>query len=177
MKTLRAFFLLLQLREKILVVAFALMIAAVWASNFNRRAWQFQRQAATATLDLKKQQQWLDDQPAIEANAMKTAARLDASHTLDAPLLLATISSLAGEANLNVTSNTESRDESTGQFNIHTREFILDKADYGSLIKFYLSLQARSPYVGIERYTQVPDKVNPALSRVSLLLSATEVVR
>lgn len=177
MRTLRVIFLGLQLREKLLLVAFVVLIVAVWGSNFNRRAWQFKRTVAATTIDLGIQQRWLDNQATIEAGVKKTAARLDPVRTLDATSLLATISSLANEAGLSVRSSGESRDETNGQFNVHTREFTIDKAEYGALIKFYLSLQARSPYIGIERFTQQPDRVNPALSTVQLLVSAPEVVR
>jgi hypothetical protein len=177
MRTLRALFLGLQLREKLLLVAFAVLIVAIWGANFNRRAWQFKRAAATTTVDLEIQQRWLDNQATIEADVKKTAARLDPVRTLDATSLLATVSSLASEAGLSAIRSGESRDETNGQFNVHTREFTIDKAEYGALIKFYLSLQARFPLIGIERFAQVPDRANPALSVVSLTVSAPEVVR
>lgn len=177
MRTLRALFLGLQFREKLLLVAFVVLIVGVWGSSFNRRVWQFKRAATATTLDLGIQQRWLDNQSTIEATVKKTAALFDRHPTLDATSLLATISSLANEAGLNQVRSGESRDETNGQFNVHTREFTIDKADQAALIKFYLSLQARSPSIGIERYTQQPEVANPALSRIALTVSAPEVVR
>ncbi|MEO7414560.1 MAG: hypothetical protein ABIZ81_14505 [Opitutaceae bacterium] len=177
MRTLRAYFLGLQLREKLLLVAFALLIVAIWGSNFNRRAWQFKRAVSSATLDLSIQQKWLDSQESIEANVKKTADGLVATRTLDASGLLATVSSLAKEAGVPLVTLGESRSESSGQFNVHTREFRITGADYAAFTKFYLALESRSPYIGIEHFTQLPAPGNPALVTVSLTLSAPEVVR
>lgn len=177
MRALRTFFLRLQSREKLLLVVFTLLIVAVWGSNFNRRAWQFQKVARSTSVDLAMQQQWLDNRVAIENAAKKTAARLDPTRTLDGTALLAVVGSLAAEAGLRNTSSGESRDESNGQFNVHTLEFRIDRAEWEPLIKFYLSLQAKSPYIGIERCALIPDRANPALTTASLRVSAPEVVQ
>jgi hypothetical protein len=177
MRTLRAIFLRLQLREKLLLVAFILMIAAVWFSNFNRRAWTFARQARTATADLKIQQQWLDNQATIEADVKKTAARLDPARTLDATSLVAAIDAMARDAGVTLRSLGQGREETNGQFNVHTQEFQIDKAEYPALLKFYMLLEAKSPYVGLERLTLQPDRMTPALSQVQFLVSAPEVVK
>jgi hypothetical protein len=177
MRTLRAYFLALQLREKLLLVAFALLILVVWGSNFSKRGLQFKRTVTTSTRNLSAQQTILDSQGAIEEAVRKTADGLVAARTLDASGLLATVSSLAKEAGIPLESRGDARSETSGQFNVHTREFVINRADYAAFKNFYLLLEGRSPYIGIERFTQLPAPGNPALVTVTMMLSAPEVVR
>lgn len=176
MRTWRLLFLGLRLSEKMLLMVFALLIVAIWGWSFTGRAWRFKRAAQSTTQDLAIQQQWLDNRGMIEASAKKTAARLDPARTLDGTALLAAVSSMAADAGLRIMSSGGTRNESNMQFNIHTLEFRIDRAEWESLKKFYLALQARSPYIGIDRCSFMPDRTNPALTTAQLRVSAPEVV-
>jgi hypothetical protein len=176
-KTMRAFFLRLALREKILIVAFVLLILAVWGSNFTRRVWQFKGAANAATVDLATQQLWLDNQQSIEEGVRKTAEWLVPERTLDATALLAVVSDLAKEAGLTSVRSSDAHRESNGQFNVHTMVFTIDRVEWEPFKRFYLSLEGRFPYIGIEKTSAVPDRSNPALTSVALTLSASEVAR
>lgn len=177
MRTLRALFLGLQLREKILVAALILLAAVILGSSVNRKVWNFVAAAKVTTADLAEQQQWLDNQASIEAAAKKTALRLVATQTLDANAVLATVSTLASESGLSVQSG-QSRDEGRNeQFTVHTREFTMTKVDYAAFKNFYLALQARSPYIGIDRFQITPDRVNAAFINIALTVSAPEVLQ
>ncbi|HEX2854215.1 MAG TPA: hypothetical protein VHO24_13345 [Opitutaceae bacterium] len=176
MRSIRALFLRFSISEKTLLVVFALLIVVVWFLGFNRRAWKFKAEARATGSELALQQQWLDNRTAIEEAAKKTAARLDPAKTLDASALNATVVGLAAEAGLR-SSTGDQREESTGQFNVHTLVMRIDKAEWAALSKFYLSLQSRSPYIGIEQCTLVPDRGSPGLTSANLRVSAPEVVR
>jgi hypothetical protein len=176
MSSLRALFLRLRFSEKSLLVVFVLMIVVVWAWYFNQRAWRFQASARATGNELKIQQQWLDNRVSIEEAAKKTAARLDPSKTLDGTALNAAVVGMASEAGLRL-STTDPQTETTGEFTVHMRNVRLDRADWESLKKFYLALQARFPNIGIEQATLVPDRANPALITVTIRVSAPDIVR
>ena len=100
-----------------------------------------------------------------------------AVRTLDGTRLLAEMSAMAREAGLLNTSGGESQDVGSGQFTIHTLEFNILKADWGSLKAFYVALQRRSPYIGIEQFQTTVDRANPALLNVNFRVSSVEIAR
>ena len=97
-RTLRALFLARLFREKILLVAFAVLGVVMWFSGFSTRVGTFWREQRSTTISLAEQKQWLANRVAIDASAQKAAARLDASQTLDATRLYAEVDKLARAA-------------------------------------------------------------------------------
>jgi type II secretory pathway component PulM len=179
MRSLRALFLRIKFSEKLLLIVFVLLIVGFWFTNFNRRAFSFTAQARSTTNQLKLQQQWLDNRASIEEAAKRTAARLDPAKTLDGSALNAVVVGLASEAGLPLerVRTSDPQQETTGQFNVHIRTVRIDRAEWSALKKFYLSLLTKSPYIGIEQCTLIPDRANPGLINVTLRVSAPEVVR
>ena len=111
-RTLRAFFLGRLLREKLLLVVFALLGVLMWLSGYSNRFGAFWREQHRTTVALADQQRWLDNRTQLEDAAKKAAGRLDASLTLDGTRLLAAVSALASEAGLrNTSSGTEQNDQ------------------------------------------------------------------
>jgi hypothetical protein len=153
------------------------MLAAFWLSSFSGRAGAFLTTRRNLDADLADQAQWLANRQAIEDSARKAASRLDPSRTLDGTRLLAEMSAMAREAGLLNTSGGESQDVGSGQFTIHTLEFNILKADWGSLKAFYVALQRRSPYIGIEQFQTTVDRANPALLNVNFRVSSVEIAR
>jgi len=176
-RTLRALFLGRLLREKLLLVVFFLFAVLLWLSSFTGRAQRFIRAAHTTTTTLKEQALWLANRNAIEASAQKAASRLDAARTLDGTRLLAEVSNMARDAGLKSTTSGESQDVSNGQFAIHSLQFNVSKADWPTFMTFYIALRDRSPYIGIEQFSLLADRANPALLNASLRISSVEIVR
>jgi hypothetical protein len=177
-RTLRALFLGTQLREKLLLVTFALIGLLWWLSAFSSRASAFNAQRRRTTLALAEQQQWLDNQKAIEAAARKAAEQLDAAKTLDGTRLLAKIGTLAREAGLRNTGTQGSpTTTSNGQFSIHTLTYSITNADWASLTKFYTALQQQSPYIGIDSAIVAAGQNNPAQLSLTLKVSSVEITR
>ena len=52
--------------------------------------------------------------------------------------------------------------ETNGQFVLHSVEYQVTNADYGTLARFYLNLQQRAPYLGIDRFTLASSRGDPA---------------
>lgn len=174
-RTLRAFFLGRLLREKLLLVAFALLGVLMWLSNTSKRLGAFWREQHSTTVALADQQRWLDNRKVLENAAQKAASRLDPAQTLDGTRLLAAVGTLAAEAGLRNTSSGTPTDQSSGQISIHTVPYTINRADWESLKKFYVALSARSPYIGIEKFTLNSDRANPAQLNLALTVSSVEV--
>lgn len=176
MKPLRAFFLGRLFREKLLLVAIALLVAVTMLSAFSRRAAAFWRTERATTLTLAEQQQWLQNRAAIEAGAQQAVKNLDPARTLDDTRLVGELNALARSQGLRFTNDTP-QTERSGQFAVHTVQFNLQKCDWESLKRFYLALTQRSPYVGIEQFSLQADRASPAQLNASLRVSSVEIIR
>ena len=181
-RTARAFFLSRALREKILLVAFIAIGALWWASAFMTRGSAFWRTQRTTTFQLKDQAQWIKNQTMIDETAKKTASRLDPTKTLSANVLVTTVLDLAKEAGLKNTQISGSPSSTTsGQFAVHSQEFVIRNIDgipgWEALSKFYESIQRRSPYIAMERFTLTSTGNNAAQLALSLKVSSVEILR
>jgi hypothetical protein len=176
-RTLRALFLARSLRVKLLLAAVVVAIAAIWLSNLSTRAGRMTRAVHATTGVLAEQSLWLGNRGAIESSAQQAAGQLDAVRTLDGTRLLAEVTAIAGEAGLTSTTSGDPKDESDGQFSIHTLQFNVTKVDWPTLEKFYLALSKRSPYIGIEEFSMQGDRANPTLLNASLHISSVEISR
>jgi hypothetical protein len=174
-RTLRAYFLTRLLREKVMLAGLVVAVAAVWFSSISNRAGHLIRSVRFTTSTLKDQELWLGNRATIEAQAQAAAGQLDAVRTLDATRLLAEVTSIANDAGLKNTTSGESKDESTGQFAVHTLQFNVTKIDWPTLKQFYLALGKRSPYIGIEQYSMQVDRANPTLLNASFQISSVEI--
>ncbi|MBC7365337.1 MAG: hypothetical protein H7343_00775 [Undibacterium sp.] len=175
-RTLRALFLARLLREKLLLVAFAVLGVAMWFSGFSKRAGAFWREQRSTTTALAEQKQWLNNRVSIDESAQKAAGRLDAAQTLDPLRLYAEVDKLAAAAGLASRNLGEQRDVIGEQFSIHSLQVTVNKAEWEPLKKFYLSVQARSPYISIEQFAlQAPPAGSPLTA--ILRVSSVEVLR
>ncbi len=183
-RTIRAFFLGCQLRERLLLVIFLVIAVLLWFSGFSKRAGVFWREQHRTTVDLSEQAQWLANSANIEASAQKSAARLDASKTLDDTRLVDAIQKIASDAGLhNTTSQPPGNPLGNGQFAIHKLDYSvrLNEPDgdknWNMLKAFYTGLEKRSPYIGIELFTVRPNAANPAQLDVAMRVSSVEIAK
>lgn len=182
-RTLRLFFLSRLLREKLLLVAFIGIGAAIWLSEFGGRGLAWWRNQRLTSEQLRVQDRWLRDEPAIKANAAEAAAQLDPAKTLDGTRLFTTVRQLASDAGLrNVRNDGLAPQGSTGQFTVNTLTITAQAADadpaknWESLTKFYTAVQQRSPYIAIDQFILQPQsRANPGQLTVVLRVSAVQV--
>ena len=176
-RSLRAFFLARFFREKVLLTGFMVLAAAIWLSSLGKRTTRFVREVHATTANLNDQTLWLSNRDKIEKSAQAAAGQLDAVRTLDATRLLAEVGAIAAETGLKNTASAESQDQSNGQFSVHTLRFNVTRTDWDSIKTFYLALQKRSPYIGIEQFSLQADRANPALLNASLRISSVEIAK
>ncbi len=177
MKALKAFFLSRILREKILMLAFVLIGAAIWLSSVSDRVGVRWREIRATSTDLDVQQRWLVQRARIEKEASLAIEHLDATKTFDSVRLQSELNSLARDAGLSNYDVSDSRDQSTSQFAVHSVQFSVRNADIGSLVAFYKELSKRAPYVGIEQFSLASNRANPAQLNVSWKVTSVEIAQ
>ena len=177
-RTLRAYFLSRATREKLLLVAFVGIAVLWWGSSFVTRAngfWQAQR---TMTLRLREQAEWIRNEVTIKETTKKTASRLDPTKTLSGNQLVTTVSQLANEAGLKGLQTAGGTVTTTsGQFAVHSQEFVIRNVEWETLSKFYEALQRRSPYISLEKFTLTSAANNAAQLTLNLKVTSVEITR
>ena len=174
----RVFFLNRALREKLLLVVFIGIAALWWASSFSTRATSFWEGQRTTLLRLKEQAQWIQNETTINETAKKTASRLDPTRTLNGNQLVTTVSQLATDAGLKTIQTSGSTVSTTsGQFAVHSQEFVIRNVEWDALSKFYETLQRRSPYISLERFTLISAANNAAQLTLNLKVTSVEITR
>ncbi|HVU22770.1 MAG TPA: hypothetical protein VHE13_01515 [Opitutus sp.] len=176
MRAFRAFFLSRLLREKVMLLAFVALGVAMWLTNFARRADTAWHSVRTLRSELAEQKEWLANRAAIEAGAEQAVKDLDPARTLDDTRLVSELSAMARDANLKFVNDTPQTDRSE-QFAIHTVQITLSRADWEALKRFYLALERRSPYIGLEQLTLAADRAHPDQINAALRVSSVEIVR
>jgi len=177
MKAFKAFFLSRLLREKVLLLAFVLIGAAIWLSSVSDRAGTRLREIRTTSTDLDVQQRWLLQRTRIEKEATLAIAHLDPAKTFDSVRLQSELNTMARNAGLSNYDVSDSRDESTSQFAVHSVQFSARNADLGSLVAFYKALSTRAPYMGIEQFSLASNRANPSQLNVSWKVTSVEIAK
>jgi hypothetical protein len=173
----RVFFLNRALREKLLLVVFIAIAVLWWASSFSTRAASFWETQRTTMVRLKDQAQWIKNENSINETAKKTASRLDPTRTLNANQLVTTVSQLAADAGLSIQTSGSAITTTSGQFAVHSQEFVIRNVEWGALSKFYETLQRRSPYISLERFTLNSAANNAAQLTLNLKVTSVEITR
>ena len=177
-RTLRAYFLSRATREKLLLVAFVGIAVLWWGSSFITRASAFWQAQRTMTLRLREQAEWIRSEVTIKETAKKTASRLDPTKTLSGNQLVTTVSQLANEAGLKGLQTAGGTVTTTsGQFAVHSQEFVIRNVEWETLSKFYEALQSRSPYISLEKFTLTSAANNAAQLTLNLKVTSVEITR
>lgn len=174
-RTIRAYFLTRLLREKILLLGFILIGTLWWFSSISSRGAKFWREQRTTSNELAVQQQWLNNRVVIQEAAKKAASRLDSAQTLDRARLLAAVNQAASEVGLKNGGTTSPDSQTAGQFTIHSITYQVAGAEYETLLKFYLKLNQRAPYLGVESFQLYPTNRNdPSKFTLTLRIASVE---
>jgi hypothetical protein len=162
----KAFFLSRLLREKVLLVALVLTAAVIWLSGAGERAGKLSKDISNTSTDLKAQELVLSQKDDIEARSRASVARLDPARTFDPVRLQSEINTIANQVGLGAKTNINGQpSELSNQFAIHSVNVVTNNADYLALTKFYVELQKRSPYIGIEQFNMVSSSPGSSVLR------------
>lgn len=176
---LRVYFLTRRLREKFLLLAFLLIGVLWWLSAFGGRAGVFWREQRSTGATLADQKLWLDQREIVQKRVAASAAQLEPGKTLDRAQLLDAIGQAAHDAGLrnNYGSSAPATSETNGQFTVHSVDYQVTGGDFVMLQQFYLNLQKRAPYIGIERFGLGSNRGNEAKLTLQLRVTAVELPR
>jgi hypothetical protein len=174
---LKAFFLPRAVREKALLVAFAVLALLIWGASVARRARGQWRDWQAAKSEFASQQLWIDHADAIAAQAAAATRSLEPDKTLNATRLVGELSGLAAQAGLTADIGAQRTDERTDQFSFHTVQVNFRRADLGSLVRFYTALAQRAPYISLEQFSVATDRANPGALNASLRVASVELAR
>lgn len=169
----KRFFLARTLRERVLLMAFAVLIVALWAPSVLGRLAGWRRDWASARVNGETQQLWLDRQAEVEARAGRAAQALDPTKTLDAPRVFAELNGMASGLTAEVAALRSERSE---QFAIHTVQVNIRQADLAAVLKFYEQVTARAPYLGIEHCSITAERANPGRISAAFRIYSIEAV-
>ncbi|MDE3083631.1 MAG: hypothetical protein KGJ37_00235 [Verrucomicrobiota bacterium] len=175
MKALKLFFLNRLMREKVLLLGFALLAAATWFSSAAGRLVRFGRGFSETSKLMSAQKKLLADRTKIEAKAQRAAAQLDPSRTLDSARLQGELNTLAaGLPNVTIDARPS---QQTDQFAVNSVQFSVRKVSWEALLRFYVELSKHSPYISIEQCSVVADRANPAQLDATMQIFSVEIAR
>ncbi|MBL9188194.1 MAG: hypothetical protein JNK23_11985 [Opitutaceae bacterium] len=175
---LRLYFLTRRAREKYLLLAFLLIGVLWWLSAFGTRAGAFWREQRSTGTTLAEQKLWLDQRETVQKSVQASAAQLEPGKTLDRAQLLDAVNQAAHEAGLrNNYGSSAATSEKSGDFTVHSVDYQVNGADFVMLQQFYLNLQKRAPYIGIERFGLSATRGNESKLTLQLRVTAVELPR
>jgi len=173
----KAFFLSRLLREKILLVVFTLLGAAIWLSGVGERVAAQVRAIRVTSTDLDVQQRWLLQRDRIEKEATLAVEHLDPSRSFDSVRLQGELNTLARSAGLSNYDVSDSRTVRSSQFAVHSVQFSARNADLAALVTFYQSLAQRAPFLGLEQFSLASNRSNPSQLSASWRVTSVEIAQ
>lgn len=172
----KKFFLGRLLREKILLLGFALLLVVVWGLSLAGRTFAVAREGRSLAVERATQEMWLKNQIAIETKAKAAAQRLDPRQTFDATRLVGELGVLAGEAGLTADISAQNT-QRTDQLSFHTVQVSFRRVDLPALLRFYQALARHSPYIALEQVSLATDRGAPGQLNATFRAVSVEQAR
>ncbi len=164
------------LREKILLLGFALLLLATWGASVGGRAKLFWSEARGLLAERTRQDVWLSNADKITTKAKVATQSLDIQLTLTATQLVGELNRIAAQAGLVADINAQST-QRTDKFAFNIVQVGFRRADLGALLRFYEELSKRSPYIALEQFSLTTDRAAPGLLNASFRAVAVELNR
>jgi hypothetical protein len=167
----RRFFNHRSVRERVMMLAFALIGAAWWSVEVVDRASRQVREWHSLAREADVQRLWLEKGKTVGQRAAEVARQLDPAKTMNATQAYAELSRLAQGMPVEMGGQ---RTDRTENFSLHSLQVTIRRTDMASLLKFYTALNARTPYVGIEQCTISQDRSAPGMVNAVFRVYAIE---
>ena len=162
------------MRERVLLLAFALIACGWWAPVALGRLGALRRDLKEFQVERETQQLWLSHRAEIEARAAAAGRALDPARTLDASQAFAELNRMTTGLAADLGGQ---RTERAEQFALHNMQVSIRRADLKGLYGFYAQLSARAPYLGIEQCVISTDRANPGLLNAVFRIYSIEALR
>ncbi len=162
------------LRERILLLTFALIAFGWWAPVALGRLVALRRDLKDLLVERETQQLWLAHRSEIQARAAAAARTLEPARTLDASQAFAELNRMTAGLSADLGGQ---RTEKAEQFAVHNIQVSIRRADLKGLYGFYEQLSARAPYLGIEQCSISADRANAGLVNAVFRIYSIEALR
>jgi len=162
------------LRERLLLLAFALIGATWWGAEIVTRARAQVLAWNSAREDAKVQRLWLEQAAGVGERTAEMARRLDAAQTMNAAQAFAEVSRLAQGLPLELGAQ---RTDRTDTFSLHSVQVTFRRVDLAGLLRFYEGVMSRAPYVGIDQCTISADRATPGMVNAVFRVYAVEAAK
>jgi hypothetical protein len=150
------------LREKLLTLAFILVILFLWGNNWAKRLSQWNDSRIFTANELTLQKQMLARGPEFTKGLERALERVDPSKTYAANQLSGRIESLLVQAGISGKADFASVRTREGEiFNDHNIRVGLDRISIDQLIKFNALLKEDTPYINIQSVRIAANRRNP----------------
>ncbi|MGB0743648.1 MAG: GspMb/PilO family protein [Opitutales bacterium] len=158
----RAFYKRTSLREKLLTLAFILVILVLWGNNWLDRlsTWNDLRKFSANELEFQKTT--LERGPEITNGLKRALARVDPDKTYDAARLSERVDSLLRSAGLSTKADIDPVRPREGEiFNDYNLRVRLNRVTIEELVKINALLKQDTPYINIESVRIAANRRNP----------------
>ena len=170
----KAFFQARTFRERLLLLAFAVIAFGWWAPTAVGRLGVLRRDLGGFKEERDTQQMWLSHRTEIEARAVAAGRTLDPAKTLDASQAFAELNRMTAGLTAEIGGQ---KSVSAEQMALHNVRVSIRRADLKGLYGFYEQLNARAPYLGIEQCDISVDRANPGLLTAVFRIYSIELLR
>ena len=177
MKALKAYFLSLQARERILVSALLVIGALVALTFFTKKATAFWRTESAKLTSIKRNDGVIASREAVDKRALAASAKLVPGQSLSQVQLQSTVNTLAQQATIRNPGISGLPDDVVTNSNlaIHAVRLTLTNVAWDNLKTFYVELQKRRPYITIDDMTVSMTDQRMGTHDVVMTLSSIEV--
>jgi hypothetical protein len=161
-RRIKSFYKRTTLREKLLTLAFILVVLFLWANSWLRdlSAWNDER--AFMANELEFQRQTLERGPEFTKGLQRALERVDPSKTYAAAQLSGRVESLLAQAGLSGQADFASVRTREGEiFNDHNLLLRLDRISIDQLIRFNALLKQDTPYINVQSARISANRRNP----------------
>jgi len=148
------------LRERVLLLLFALIGFGWWAPVALGRLGTLRRELKDYKTEHETQQLWLSRRTEIETRAASAARTLEPSKMLDSSQAFTELNRMASGLSPEIVMGKTQQSE---QFALNNIQVTIRRAEIAGLLNFYSQLSARAPYLGIEQSVISAERANPGL--------------
>ena len=136
------------LREKYLLLGFALIILIVWTQSVLERTNQWNEQRTLTKVELSTQQQWLDREAQYEEQLKAALEKVEPSKTFTAAQLSGKVDEIIRRIQLESKADLDPVQSKSGEiFNDHTMRLRVNNISIEQFIRLNTALKLNSPYI------------------------------
>lgn len=148
------------LRERVLLLVFALIGFGWWAPVALGRLGLLRHEISEYRVESETQQLWLSRRAEIETRAAAAGRTLEPAKMLNASQAFSELSRMTSGLNPEIVAG---KTQQSDQFALNNIQVTIRRAEPRGLLDFYGQLAARAPYLGIEQSILSADRANPGM--------------